>query len=367
MLATLSTVANPGRRLDLELTGRDWPPTLGAKVSSITQSRRVLGAVLIEPRRIEVVERQLPSIGPTDVLVRVTECGVCASDVDFWLGRSDRQTPAALGHEPAGIVLEVGREVTKFAPGARITCWVEDGGYSQALVTDERYCIPFDDNCAHPFLTEPLACAINAVELAAPSFGDDVVIIGAGFMGNLVQLVAQLRGPRSITVADVRPAALQRALRMGATYAVNTSSEELSERIADITLGRGADIAFEVTGVNAGLDLAEASTRMSGKLCIVGYHQGGTREIRLGHWNWMAFNIVNAHFREKSTILSGMEKAIRLMSADALDVGQLITNVYPLSRIQEAFETAASKPETFVKAIIQTNAPETVASSAVLG
>ena len=313
----------------------------------------MLGAVLVEPFRVEVIERTLPPVGPTDVLVRVTQCGICASDVDFWSGKSDRRMPEPLGHEPVGFVLDVGRDVATITPGSRVACWVESGGFAEALVTDERFCIPVADDCRDAVLAEPLGCVVNAVQLAAPALGDDVVIIGAGFMGNLLQLAVQLRGPRSVTVVDVRPEALERASQLGANYTVDSSSEDLAQRVADITDGRGADVSFEVTGVNAGLELAGAATRMSGKLCMVGYHQGGTREIALGRWNWMAFNIVNAHFRDKNTILSGMRRGLRLIESHILDAGSLVTNAFPLEQIAEAFQAAASKPDGFVKAVVQ--------------
>jgi L-iditol 2-dehydrogenase len=312
----------------------------------------VLGAVLVEPQRIEVVERKLRDLGPTDVRVQVTACGVCASDVDFWQGKSQRAMPEPLGHEPAGIVVGVGRDVTSLALGDRVACWVEGGGFSEELVTEERHCIAVDPECPFPEIAEPLACVVNAVELAAPSLADDVVVVGAGFMGNLLQLVLKQQGPSSITVADVRLAALERALSLGATTVVDTSHESLSDRVAGSRRG-GADVVFEVTGAQAGLDLAESATRMSGKLCIVGYHQGGTRQIRLGHWNWMAFNIVNAHFRDRATILSGMRKGLRLVETGVLDVAPLMTNTFPLACIGDAFEMALAKPGAFAKAIIQ--------------
>jgi threonine dehydrogenase-like Zn-dependent dehydrogenase len=69
----------------------------------------------------------------------------------------------------------------------------------------------------------------------------------------------------------------------------------------------------------------------------------------------MAFTIVNAHFREKDTILAGMRTATRLMSAGLIDVGPLITHAFPLERIDEAFQAAAGKPDGFVKAVIKPN------------
>jgi L-iditol 2-dehydrogenase len=324
-------------------------------MSSITERAGLTctGAVLTAPKRLELLQRDLAPLDPTEVLIDVTRCGVCASDVDRWLGKSDDAMPAWLGHEPAGIVAEVGRDVTHVAPGDRVACWVEGGGFADRVVTDERHCLKCDESCPTPEMAEPLACVVNSVGLAAPALGDDVVIVGAGFMGLLLQLVMQARGPRTITVADVRPGALQRAADLGATYTVNTATEDLAKRVGEITDGRGADLTFEVSGLNVGLDLAAAATRMSGKLCIVGYHQGGTREIPLGEWNWMAYTIINAHFRDKQTILAGMRTALRLMSAGVVDLRPLISHVMPLGQIAAAFDTAAAKHDDFVKAAIE--------------
>jgi hypothetical protein len=72
------------------------------------------------------------------------------------------------------------------------------------VITDERFCVPIRDGLPGAVVAEPLSCVVDAVDLAAPQLADDVVIIGAGFMGNLLQLVAQLKGSRTVTVVDVR-------------------------------------------------------------------------------------------------------------------------------------------------------------------
>jgi L-iditol 2-dehydrogenase len=314
-------------------------------------------ATLLGPRCVEIIEYPLAALGSTDVLVQVTECGVCTSDVDLWSGTSDREFPVQVGHEVAGTVLETGSDVKTLGPGSRVACWVDGGGLADALIAEERHCIAVEDSCPCPVVAEPLGCIVNAVGLAAPRLGDDVVIIGAGFMGNLLQLVLGLRGARSITVADVRSDALERAKGFGATHTVDTSSEDLGGYISEFTEDRGADISFEVTGTNGGLELAEAATRMSGKLCIVGYHQGGTRQIRLGYWNWMAFSIVNAHFRDRGVILAGMRTGLRLLSAGALDPTPLLFNVFSFHHVEEAFRAAEAKTPGFVKAVVRLDTP----------
>jgi threonine dehydrogenase-like Zn-dependent dehydrogenase len=201
-------------------------------------------------------------------------------------------------------------------------------------------------------LAEPLACAVNAVELANLSLSDDVVIIGAGFMGNLVQKLVQLEGPRQVIVADTRSDALERAKQMGATRVVDVRNESLPKVVKQLTGDIGADVSFEVTGAQAPLTLLGDVTRMSGKVVIVGFHQAGTREIPLAYWNWMAFQIINAHFREISTIMRGMRIGMRLLTSGRLSLDDLVTHRFQLNEINQAFLAAHEKPEGFVKSTI---------------
>jgi L-iditol 2-dehydrogenase len=310
-------------------------------------------ALLTQPFQIDIVDRELPPVSGSRVRVRVLQCGVCTSELDMWTGRAAEKLPAALGHEVAGLVEEIGEDVGAVEVGDRVAVWVHGGGFAEEVVVEERYCVAVADGVAYPAVAEPLACVVNAVELAAPALADDVLIIGAGYMGNLIQLVTALKGPRTITVADVREDALARAAELGATRVVDTSAESLPGIVEEMTDGRGADVTYEVTGIERGLVLAGEVTRMSGKLCIVGYHQGGARSIPLAHWNWMAFDLVNAHFRDIDTIMRGMRTGMRLVNAGVLDAAQLVTGSFSLDEISRAFETAAAKPDGFVKAVVE--------------
>jgi L-iditol 2-dehydrogenase len=313
-------------------------------------------ALLTQPFQIDIVDRELPSMSGSMVRVRVLQCGVCTSELDMWSGRAAEKLPVALGHEVAGVVEEIGEDVATVRVGDRVAVWVHGGGFAEEVVVEERYCVAVAEGVAYPAVAEPLACVVNAVELAAPALADDVVIIGAGYMGNLIQMVTALKGPRTITVADVREDALARAAELGATRVVDTSTHSLPRVVEEITDGRGADVTYEVTGIERGLVLAGEVTRMSGKLCIVGYHQGGTRSIPLADWNWMAFDLVNAHFRDIDTIMRGMRTGMRLVNAGVLDAAQLVTGSFSLDEIGRAFETAAAKPDGFVKAVVEPHA-----------
>ncbi len=310
-------------------------------------------AAIAEPGRFEILDEPVPGIGPDEVLVRVAACGVCASELDIWRGEAGHATfPWYPGHEVSGIVERVGGEVHTFVPGDPVTVWVTTRGFADYVAVKAEYCFPAGDVALELALGEPLSCAVNAVELAGVSLGDDVVIMGAGFMGHLVHQLVELRGPRRVIVADTRPDALKRAEELGATLTVDVTRESVVDVVCRETNEAGADVTFEVTGVQAALDSLGDLTRMSGTVVIAGYHQGKPRRIPLGNWNWMAFRIVNAHFREVPTILRGMGRAMRLLTSGRISLAGLVTHRYPLVEIGAAFQAAMDKPEGFVKATV---------------
>lgn len=303
-------------------------------------------------QHFEVVEAPLPEPRPDEVLVRVVASGVCASELEPWVDGPAAGQERYLGHEVSGVVAATGSEVTTPAVGDRVGVWVTERGFAEYVAVRAAYCFPAGEGPLDEALAEPIACAVNAVELAGVRLGDDVVLIGAGFMGNLVQALVGLRGPRRVVVADTRPDALERAARLGATRVVDVTEESLPDVVRGLTDGRGADVTFECTGTQGALTTCGETTRMSGKVAIVGYHQGPDRQVPLGYWNWMAFTIVNGHFREVETILRGMDVGMRLVSSGRLPTAGLVSHRFPLERIDEAFATLRAKPEGFVKAVI---------------
>src|SRR5215211_6032234 len=301
-------------------------------------------AALQGPRQFEVIDAPVPEIAPDEVLLRVAACGVCTSELDQWEGKANINYPHYPGHEVSGIVEKVGSKVQSFKPGDKVGAWVTSRGFAEYVSVKAEYCFPAGDVPLDLALAEPMACAVNAVELANLSLGDDVVIIGAGFMGNLMQKLITLQGPRRLIVADVRQDALERARQLGASHVVDIIQENLPERVKELTEGKGADASFEVTGLQAPLQMVGEVTRMSGKVVIVGYHQGGLRQINVAYWNWMAFQVINAHFRELETIQRGMRIGMRLLTSGRLSLEGLVTHRFSLADVNEAFRVAHEKP-----------------------
>jgi L-iditol 2-dehydrogenase len=305
-------------------------------------------AVLTGPGRFEIADLPPPEPAPDEVVLSVAACGVCASELPLWSGTVSADYPRHLGHEVSGTVVATGRDVRTPAVGTPVGAWVTSHGFAEQVAAKAGHCRPAGDVPLDQVLAEPLSCAVNAVEKAGVRLGDDVVIIGAGFMGNLVQALVRLRGAGRLIVADTRPDALERAAALGATEVVDVRDRSLPAVVGE----PGADIAFECTGAQSALDTLGEVTRMSGKLVLVGFHQGGPRRIPLAHWNWMAFDIVNAHFRDPAVIVRGLDAGMRLLTAGAVSLAPLVTHRFPLARIGAAFEAARDKPPGFAKATV---------------
>jgi L-iditol 2-dehydrogenase len=309
-------------------------------------------AVLTGPGRFEIVRAAPPDVAPDEVLVKVSACGVCTSELAAWNGVGRVDFPRHLGHEVSGTVMDAGAEVRSLSVGDPVGVWVTSHGFAEYVAAKAEHCRPAGDLPLDEVLAEPLACAVNAVEEADVRLGDDVVLIGAGFMGNLVQALVGLRGARQLIVADTRPEALKRATTLGASRVVDVRTESLTEVVGALTNGRGADMTFECTGGQAALNTVGDVTRMSGTIALVGFHQGAPRQIPLEQWNWMAVKIINAHYRDIGTIMRGMTVGMRLLTSGALSLGPLVTHRFPLEEIDAAFRTARDKPPGYVKATV---------------
>jgi 2-desacetyl-2-hydroxyethyl bacteriochlorophyllide A dehydrogenase len=311
-------------------------------------------AVLTEAGRFDLVDEPAPEPGRDEVRLDVAACGVCTSELDMWRGASGHATyPWYPGHEVSGVVEAVGSEVSSPRAGDHVAAWVTTRGFAEQVVVRAEHCVPADGVPLELALAEPLACAVNAIELTPIRLADDVLVIGAGYMGLLLLQLAAQRGPRHLIAVDVRAEALDRSRAFGATHALHATDDDVAGAVGDLTDGRGVDVTIEATGSQSGLSMITDLTSMSGTVTIAGYHQGEPRSIDLAAWNWKAFRIVNAHFREVDVIMAGMRTAGRLLTSKRISMEPLVTHRFPLERIAEAFDTAVDKPDGFVKAVLQ--------------
>jgi threonine dehydrogenase-like Zn-dependent dehydrogenase len=312
-------------------------------------------AALVANKKFELIEVEQPKPKRNEVSVNIAACGVCSSELHVWLDeRVVIDKPRFMGHEASGIVQDVGEEVSGYSVGDRVVIYpYQSGAYAESICVPEHLVMKLADEI--PFehaLGEPLGCAMNATKRAAIEVGDTVAIIGLGFMGSLILQGAKLSGACQIIAIDTREEVLQLAKQLGATVTINAKTDDVAEQIRLLTDGAGVDVVIEATGFQQPLDLATELVKIRGRLVIYGYHQGGTRSVDMKTWNWKGLDVVNAHERDPNVYMNGIRTGIKLLEAGLLDMKLLVTHIYSLEQVNEAFDATHRKPEGFMKAVI---------------
>ncbi|MEW1779800.1 zinc-binding dehydrogenase [Streptomyces sp. NPDC086777] len=265
--------------------------------------------------RIEVVDVERPVPGPKDVLLRIRAGGICGTDVAFLhMGGMPARAhlggdlvPLALGHEPAGEIVEAGAEVTGLKVGDRVVVNPQDaltgiigcggryGALSEYLLVENaevgRSVAVFPDTV--PFevaaLNEPMAVSRHAVNRSQAAPDDKVVVFGAGPIGLGAAIWLKLRGVGHVVVADVIPARLEKALAVGADAVIDSAEEDVTARLTELhgrsanALGQprpGTDVFIDAAGAPAVFDTVVANAKWHARLVMVAVQKKG--EIDLG-------------------------------------------------------------------------------------
>jgi 2-desacetyl-2-hydroxyethyl bacteriochlorophyllide A dehydrogenase len=328
-------------------------------------------AVLTAPKRFEIRAVPVPSIGPDDVLVRVTRTGICGTDIHIFNGHyaADR-LPLVPGHEFCGTIAECGANVRRLAAGTRVvvdinigcgTCFwcrrnevlncaevtqvgiTRDGAFAEFVAVPARLAIPVEADIADEVvvLTEPVACVVRAARKAKAAFGQSVVIFGAGPIGNLHVQMMRLVGAAPIIVADLSAERCRMALAAGADAAVSDPAE-LGETVLRMTGGRGADLVIESVGNKKLYEQAFGLARRGGHVAFFGITPPGET---------VPIDILRTVLEEAS--LKGsvagmgedMHDALTLLSHGRFHTEDFTKASYPLEKIQEAFETLGDRPQ----------------------
>src|SRR3954462_6372086 len=165
--------------------------------------RKMRAAVVRSPGKIEIVEAEIPKVNPSQLLVRIEGCGVCASNIPPWEGKpwfTYPMAPGALGHEAWGQVKEIGDGVSDFQPGDRV-CVLSNHAYADYDVCESSSAAKIPEALhGTPFPGEPLGCAMNIFSRSKISKDDTVAIVGVGFLGALLTQLARATGARVIAI-----------------------------------------------------------------------------------------------------------------------------------------------------------------------
>ncbi len=312
-------------------------------------------SILTGPAQSEIVEMSLPQINDDEVLLEVSACGVCASELHGWENGLPGKRKI-LGHEPVGIIKQLGQNVKGFAVGDRVTGLIYEA-FAEFTKADYRNIIKVPEQLDDlEALGEPLSCLISGANRTPVNPGDTVAIIGTGFMGLGFMQLMRLKGAGKIIVVDVRQEGLDNALRFGADEVMFPDQVEDKYKVVEWDqMDRGVDVVVESSGSQAGLQLAGEMTKVHGVLSVVGYHQAnqGMRNVNMQLWNWKAITVVNAHERRNQVHVDSMNGGLAMINQGLYNMKDMITHVYGLDQVDEAYGALKNKPSGFIKAVIK--------------
>jgi L-iditol 2-dehydrogenase len=261
--------------------------------------------LLTEYNHLEYTDVPEPPMGADEVLIRVKACGICGSDVHGIDGSSGRRIPPIImGHEAAGVIAEVGSQVSKWHVGDRVTfhstvycgectycgrglvnlcdnrkvlgvsCdeYRQHGAYAEYVAVPQRilYHLPDHISFIQGTMVEPLSIALHAASRVPINLDDTAVVVGSGMIGLLIIQLLRVAGCGRIMAVDLNPYRLERALELGAHIALRSDRDDVVFEVSRLTSGQGADIAFEVVGLTPTVQLATHAVKRGGTLALVG-------------------------------------------------------------------------------------------------
>ena len=349
-------------------------------------------AVFVEPGRIELREKPVPDVGPTDALVRITTTTICGTDVHILKGEYPVERGRTIGHEPVGIIERLGSAVRGYAEGQRVIAGaITPGGWSNACLCG--FCSQDGagsehgwkalggwrfgntiDGCQAEYVLVPDAMAnlapvpdglsdeqvlmcpdimstgFSGAERGDVRLGDIVAVFAQGPIGLCATAGARLSGASVVIGVDRLAARLEAATRIGADHVVDASRTDPVDEIMRLTGGRGVDVAIEALGTQATFEAALRVLRPGGTLSSLGVYATDLT-IPLG-----AFAAGLGDHRIVTTLCPGgkerMRRLMSLIASGRVDLGAMVTHRYRLDEIEAAYELFGHQRDGVLKVAI---------------
>jgi 2-desacetyl-2-hydroxyethyl bacteriochlorophyllide A dehydrogenase len=314
-------------------------------------------------KAFELGNNQVNSPMPEEVKIKVEYCGICGTDLHIFHGEMDQRVdiPQVIGHEMSGTVIELGENVKGFNIGERVVVrpldWCGEcpackaghqhicmnlkfmgidspGAFQEEWIVKSRTLHKCPENMDFKLgaLIEPLAVACHDVRMGEMKAGDYAVIIGGGPIGLLIAMVAQAAGAK-VLISEINSYRLDLAAKLG-FETINPQECDIIEFVNSQTDGAGADIVFEVTASQAGANVMTELPRTRGRIVVVGIFSKAP-EVNLLKFFWREIKLCGARVYEKQDF----DHAIKLAASGKLPLESIISGIYNLNEIQNAFES----------------------------
>ena len=336
-------------------------------------------AVMTSPGVIVYRDVPVPRIKDDEVLVKVMEIGVCGSDVHVYHGLHPYTPyPVVQGHEVSCEVESVGKDVTGFAKGDKVTIepqvscgkchscrqglynicdklkvigFQTPGAASDFFPVPANKLVKLPPSMTHSegALMEPLSVAVRAVKQAGDVKGKKILVLGAGPIGNLVAQAAKGLGAAKVMIADLNDFRLKKAKECGIDYAVNPSKQDLAAEVAlKFGADERADVIFECVGANATMDAAIDIARKGTPIVVVGVF-GKKASVDLAKVNENELRLIGT----ARYVIEDFQTAKDLVAVGAVTLAPLVSDVFDFSEYDKAYKKIHDNPEETMKVLIR--------------
>lgn len=326
------------------------------------------------------MDLEVPDLSPGQVLVKVIYSGLCHSQLMEVRGKRgpDKYLPHLLGHEGSGIVVDVGKEVSKVKPGDKVVLtWIKGEGVdcqaakyrkgdltinSGAVTTFNEYTVVSENRCVRlpdgiPMdLASLFGCAVltgcgMVTNTICPSQSDCIAIFGVGGIGLSALMAAKLYECSMIIAVDIEETKLKLAEKFGATHIINSVVEDPVDKIIQITGGVGVNFAVEAAGLTGTIEQAFASVRNNGGLCVFASHPAFGDKIKIDPHDLISGKQIRGSWGGESKPDRDIPRFARLYKDGKLPLEELITQRYSLEQINQAFNDLENR--RIVRALIE--------------
>ena len=324
----------------------------------ITKAARLNGA-----KDIELIEREL-ICGENDIIVKNHLIGVCGSDKNFYRGQMPKKTsefrqepsfPFYLGHESGGTVVAVGSKVSDYKVGDKVIAFGWNNNYAEYFKSESFQLQPAPEGLDMDLvaLGEPIACAMYSGMNSQVQLGDIVLVMGAGFAGQIIAQCAKLKGAYKVIMVDVLDGKLELAKELGCDYVINSTKTDVKEFVDDLTNGKGVDVVVEAAGTEESYNTATEVLKHNGKFVFYSWvTEPVTLNISRWHDDGLEFiNTCLVHHTWRERFVWTPE-ALKPVAQGLVKVKPLITHEFPLSQLKEGFDLA-DKDDTAIKIVFR--------------
>lgn len=327
-------------------------------------------------------ERDVPTPNKDEVLIKLEYVGICGSDLHYYehgaIGDYVVEPPFVLGHEPGGVVVEVGEDVTDLKVGDKValepgkTCGecefckkgeynlcpdVEffatppiDGVFQEYVAHDADLAFKLPDNVStlEGALMEPLAVGFHAAVQGEAQIGQTAVVMGAGCIGLVTMMALKAMGLSEVYVVDILEKRLDKALELGADGVINGKKEDAVKKVKELTGGKGCDLAIETAGTEITTRQCIKMTKKGSNIVLVGYSNSGemTLPMSLALDKELTFKTV-FRYRHIYPI------AIDAVASGKVDLEGIVTDIFDLDNVQKAMDYSVNNKQDIVKAVIK--------------